>query len=50
VTEFLDRDDVLIAGAAAIGNQLQVSDYGLLDAAIARPRATVYGLDAYPDN
>jgi death on curing protein len=49
VTEFLDRDDVLIAGAAAIGNQLQVSDYGLLDAAIARPRATVFGLDAYPD-
>jgi death on curing protein len=49
VTEFLDRDDVLIAGSVAIGNQLQVSDYGLLDAAIARPRATVFGLDAYPD-
>jgi death-on-curing protein len=50
VTEFLDRDDVLIAGTAAIGNHLQVSDYGLLDAAIARPRTTVFGLDAYPDN
>ena len=49
MTEFLDRDDVLIAGSVAIGNQLQVSDYGLLDAAIARPRATVFGLDAYPD-
>jgi death on curing protein len=49
VTEFLDRDDVLIAGAAAVGNPLQVSDYGLLDAAIARPKATVFGLDAYPD-
>jgi death on curing protein len=50
VTEFLDRDDVLIAGAAAVGNPLQVNDYGLLDAAIARPRATVFGLDAYPDD
>jgi death-on-curing protein len=50
VTEFLDRDDVLIAGAAAVGNPLQVNDYGLLDAAIARPKATVFGLDAYPDD
>ena len=50
MTEFLDRDDVLIAGAIAVGNPLQVSDYGLLDAAIARPRATVFGLDAYPDD
>jgi death-on-curing protein len=50
VTEFLDRDDVLVAGAIAVGNPLQVSDYGLLDAAIARPKATVFGLDAYPDD
>ena len=50
MTEFLDRDDVLIAGAIAVGNPLQVSDYGLLDAAIARPKATVFGLDAYPDD
>ena len=50
MTEFLDRDDVLIAGAIAVGNPLQVSDYGLLDAAIARPTATVFGLDAYPDD
>ena len=50
MTEFLDRDDVLMAGAAAVGNLLQVRDYGLLDAAIARPKATVFGLDAYPDD
>ena len=50
MTEFLDRDDVLTAGAAAVGKVLEVSDFGLLDAAIARPRATVFGLDAYPDN
>jgi death-on-curing protein len=50
VTEFLDREDVLVAGAAAVGNVLQVRDYGLLDAAIARPKATVFGLDAYADD
>jgi death-on-curing protein len=50
VTEFLDRDDVLTAGAAAVGQILTVSDYGLLDAAVARPRAAVFGVDAYPDN
>ena len=50
MTEFLDREDVLIAGAAAVGNVLQVRDYGLFDAAIARPKATVFGLDAYPDD
>jgi death-on-curing protein len=50
VTQFLDRDDVLTAGAAAVGQILTVSDYGLLDAAVARPRATVFGIDAYPDH
>ncbi len=50
MTEYLDRDDVLTAGAAAVGQILTVSDYGLLDAAVARPRATAFGLDAYPDD
>jgi death on curing protein len=50
VTEFLDREDVLTAGAAAVGQVLKVSDYGVLDAPVARPRATVFGLDAYPDD
>jgi death-on-curing protein len=50
VTEYLDRDDVLVAGAAAVGVELRVADYGLLDAAVARPQATVFGVDAYPDN
>ena len=39
-----------MAGAAAVGNLLQGRDYGLLDAAIARPKAMVFGLDAYPDD
>ena len=50
MTEYLDRDDVLTAGSAAVGQVVTVSDYGLLDAAVARPRTTVFGLDAYPDN
>jgi death-on-curing protein len=33
-----------------VGQILAVSDYGLLDAAVARPRATAFGLDAYPDD
>ena len=49
MTEYLDRDDVLVAGAAAVGVELRVADYGLLDAAVARPQATVFGVDAYPD-
>lgn len=47
---FLDRDDVLTAGSAAIGGTLAVRDFGLLDAALARPRTSVFGIDAYADN
>ena len=49
MTEFLDRDDVLVAGAYAVGHACEVGDYGLLDAAVARPPATAFGVDAYPD-
>lgn len=48
MTVFLDRDDVLVAAAAALGDVPAVGDYGLLDSAIARPGTTVFGLDAYP--
>ncbi|MDO2394853.1 type II toxin-antitoxin system death-on-curing family toxin [Mycobacterium avium subsp. hominissuis] len=48
MTVFLDRDDVLCAAAAALDGLPEVADYGLLDAAVARPSATVFGLDAYP--
>jgi len=49
VTEYLDRDDLLLAGSVAVGQVVVVGDYGLPDAAVARPRTTVFGLDAYPD-
>lgn len=48
MTVFLDREDILVAAAAALGTQPAVGDYGLLDSAVARPRATAFGLDAYP--
>ncbi|QFS89957.1 Toxin Doc [Mycobacterium sp. THAF192] len=49
MTEYLDREDVVVAGAAAVGIEVRVADYGLLDAAVARPQATAFGVDAYPD-
>jgi death on curing protein len=34
---------------AATGQQVQVRDFGLLSAAVARPRASAFGEEAYPD-
>jgi death on curing protein len=49
MTEFLDLEDLLDIAGAAIGGDPQVRDYGLLESALARPRASVFGADAYPD-
>ena len=46
--EYLDLDDLLTVAEAILGHPPQVRDYGLLEAALARPAATVYGQDAYP--
>lgn len=46
---YLTRDAVLAAGAIACGIELSVSDEGLLQSAVMRPRATVFGSDAYPE-
>jgi death-on-curing protein len=48
VTEHLDLDDLLAAAEAALGRPPEVRDAGILDAATARTRASVYGEDAYP--
>jgi death-on-curing protein len=45
---YLDRFAVLSAGSAACGFTPIVGDEGLLAAAIARPQASAFGLDAYP--
>ena len=49
MTEYLDLDDLLAAAEAAVGGPPAVRDIGLLDAAAARPRSSVFGVDAYPD-
>ncbi len=48
MTIYLDRYAVLAAGAAACGFVPVVGDEGLLEAAITRPRASAFGIDAYP--
>lgn len=48
-TEYLDLDDLLVIARDATGGEVAVRDHGLLESALARPRATVFGADAYPD-
>jgi death-on-curing protein len=47
--DYLDLDDLLEIARAAVGGEPTVRDYGLLESALARPRASVFGADAYPD-
>ncbi len=47
--EYLDLDDLLLLATALLGDPPPVRDLGLLSAAIARPRASAFGEDAYPD-
>lgn len=49
MTEYLDLEDLLAAAEAAVGGPPDVRDIGLLQAAAARPSATAFGEDAYPD-
>jgi death on curing protein len=44
---FLDLEDLLHIATRALGGEPQVRDVGLLESALARPRATAYGGDAY---
>jgi death on curing protein len=49
VTDYLDLEDLLDIARAAVGGDPEVRDYGLLECALARSRASVFGADAYPD-
>ena len=40
--------ELLYVSERALGHDYVVRDYGLLEAAVARPQATVFGKDAYP--
>ncbi|MGH3795956.1 MAG: type II toxin-antitoxin system death-on-curing family toxin [Pseudonocardiaceae bacterium] len=49
MTEYLTLEDLLDVATSAVGQDVLVRDYGLLESAAARPRASVFGQDAYPD-
>jgi death on curing protein len=47
VTDYLGLEDLLAAADAAVEGHATVRDLGLLEAALARARASAYGEDAY---
>ena len=47
--EYLDVEDLIGLAVALLGDPPPVRDVGLLEAAAARPRASAFGEDAYPD-
>ena len=49
MTRHLTTEQALRIARYAVGAPIDVRDVGLLDAAVHRPRATVFGQDAYPD-
>lgn len=49
MVEYLTMEDLLDIAAGAVGQEVLVRDYGLLEAAVARPQASAFGQDAYPD-
>jgi len=46
---FLDLDSLLHVAARTLGTDPVIRDYGLLESALARPRASALGQDAYVD-
>ena len=47
--EYLDTDDLVDLATGLLGDPPPIRDLGLLGSAAARPRATAFGEDAYPD-
>ena len=46
---YLTLPELLHVAERTLGAGYAVRDYGLLEAALARPQATAFGKDAYPD-
>ena len=46
---YLDLDSLIHIAARVLGAEPAVRDYGLLESALARPRACAFGADAYTD-
>jgi death on curing protein len=47
--EYLDLEDLLDLAERLLGPNPPIRDVGLLGSAAARPQATAFGADAYPD-
>ena len=47
--EYLDLDDLIDLARGLLGDPPPIRDVGLLGSAAARPQATAFGQDAYPD-
>jgi len=47
--EYLDIEDVVGLARRLFGDPPPIADLGLLSSAVARPRATAFGQDAYTD-
>jgi len=45
---YLDLETLLHVATRTLGAAPEVRDHGLLESALARPRATAFGEDAYP--
>ena len=46
---FLTLPELIHVAERTLGPDVTVRDHGLLESASARPQATAFGLDAYPD-
>lgn len=46
---YLTVEEVLEVNAAVMGGKHTLRDQGLLESAVARPQASAFGVDAYPD-
>ena len=46
---YLEVAELLHVAERAIGEEVLVRDAGLVESALARPRASAFGQDAYPD-
>lgn len=48
MTRYLSTGDVLAVAEEIIDDGAALRDFGLLDSALARPAASMFGQDAYP--
>jgi death-on-curing protein len=46
---YLTLEELLFVAERTLGPDVAVRDLGLLESAVARPQATAFGQDAYPD-